>query len=299
MSQRFLLIGVFVLLILSASTAVFLWRCADDRCLVFNWQKARVVDSFERCAQLGFPVMESYPRQCAADGKTYVEQVAPLLPPAVSSIRVDAPLQGTTITSPFVVRGVAPGPWFFEASFPVKLFDEKGMLLVVTHADAKSDWMTTGLVPFEATLTFAPPQVMMGTLVLEKDNPSGLPQNAGAVSIPVLFGRPTNVLENGSLDGVMTIGPICPVERVDQPCLPTPEMYATHSVFVYTKDRQTLLATLTPDAQGEFHATLPVGVYYVDTTHQTIGKVDGVPTVVSIVAGQSTLLTIAVDAGIR
>lgn len=38
------------------------------------------IDSFEACALAGNPVMESYPRQCRADGKTFVEQVTPLPP---------------------------------------------------------------------------------------------------------------------------------------------------------------------------------------------------------------------------
>src|SRR6185295_16627757 len=34
------------------------------------------VTSFEECVKAGYPVMESYPRQCRApDGKTFVEQI--------------------------------------------------------------------------------------------------------------------------------------------------------------------------------------------------------------------------------
>jgi hypothetical protein len=31
------------------------------------------VSSFEECARLGYPIAESYPRQCMADGKVFVE----------------------------------------------------------------------------------------------------------------------------------------------------------------------------------------------------------------------------------
>ena len=34
-----------------------------------------LVNDFESCAAAGNPVMESYPRQCNHDGKTYVEQI--------------------------------------------------------------------------------------------------------------------------------------------------------------------------------------------------------------------------------
>lgn len=105
--------------------------------------------------------------------------------------------------------------------------------------------------------------------------------------------------ELGTLDGTMTIGPICPVERIDQPCTPTPEMYAARKVFVYAKGKQTLLRTLTPDAEGKFHTTLPEGTYFVDMEHQGIGRTSGVPATVHIASGESATLAITVDTGIR
>lgn len=46
--------------------------------------------------------------------------------------------------------------------------------------------MTTDFVPFQATLTFETAS-QNGTLVLEKDNPSGEPQNDASLSVPVRF----------------------------------------------------------------------------------------------------------------
>jgi len=79
------------------------------------------------------------------------------------------------------------GNWYFEASFPVMIFDANGEKLGVVPAQAKGDWMTTEFVPFEATLTFDKPTTATGTLVLLKDNPSGLPENDNSISIPVSF----------------------------------------------------------------------------------------------------------------
>lgn len=300
MKDSSLLICAAVVIALFGLVAIFLWRCSDDWCFVFTWQKARAVESFERCAQLGFPVMESYPRQCAANGKTYAEQVVPVAPPSAASIRVDAPMHGETIASPFVVRGEAPGLWFFEASFPVKLLDGNGNVLAATHVDATSDWMTTSLVPFEATLTFSLPTTGTGTLVFAKDNPSDLPQNAASFSIPVRFGKVAPIIQGkGTLEGTMTIGPICPVERIDHPCLPSPEMYAAYQVFVYAQDHTTLIATLIPDALGKFHTTLPSGTYYIDMKHQSVGRISGVPASVALVQGKVVILSIAIDTGIR
>lgn len=102
-------------------------------------------------------------------------------------VQVTSPLPDAAVTSPLVVAGQAPGTWYFEASFPVKLLDADGNLLAQAPAQAQGDWMTTAPVTFSATLNFAVPPTATGTLVLEKDNPSGLPENAGSVEVPVTF----------------------------------------------------------------------------------------------------------------
>ncbi|MBI2011095.1 MAG: Gmad2 immunoglobulin-like domain-containing protein [Candidatus Colwellbacteria bacterium] len=109
-------------------------------------------------------------------------------------IRVDAPRPNQKITSPLTVMGEARGTWFFEASFPVKLVGENGDLIVQSHAEAQADpatgevnWMTEDFVPFQATLEFPKPSTAKGLLILEKDNPSGLPEHADQLEIPVSF----------------------------------------------------------------------------------------------------------------
>ncbi|MDP3958191.1 MAG: Gmad2 immunoglobulin-like domain-containing protein [bacterium] len=163
----------------------FMYECEDDWCLLFDFQKARLADSFERCAALGFPVQESYPRRCSAGGKTFSEETAPLA--YKDLLRVAAPKQGALVGSPLVVSGEARGTWYFEASFPVRLLDGNGRELAVVPAQAQGEWMTTEFVPFEATLSFKAPATDGGTLVFEKDNPSGLPEHADSFSLPVRF----------------------------------------------------------------------------------------------------------------
>lgn len=102
-------------------------------------------------------------------------------------IFVSQPLKNTVVKSPLVVKGEARGNWYFEASFPVVLIDANGKELALSPAQAKTDWMTTEFVPFEVTLTFSTPLTKTGTLILKKDNPSGLPENDASISIPVRF----------------------------------------------------------------------------------------------------------------
>lgn len=112
---------------------------------------------------------------------------APAQPTSDERIRVSAPSAGQVMTSPFVVTGEARGNWYFEASFPVTLLDANGKVVVAHYAQAQGEWMTTEFVPFTSTLTFAAPATATGTLVLSKDNPSGLPEHDASVRIPVRF----------------------------------------------------------------------------------------------------------------
>ncbi len=104
-------------------------------------------------------------------------------------IRVATPLSDEVVASPLRVAGTARGNWFFEASFPVRVLDEEGRELGVTPAIALEEWMTTDFVPFEANLSFATSTTETGILVLQKDNPSGLPEHADERRIPVRFLR--------------------------------------------------------------------------------------------------------------
>ncbi len=111
--------------------------------------------------------------------------------PAVSSdgkVSVFSPLPDAEISSPLGVEGtVTGGGWFFEASFPIKILDGDGKVLGQAPAQALGEWMTTGTVPFAANIPFAVPKYATGTLLLEKDNPSGIPENSGELRIPIRF----------------------------------------------------------------------------------------------------------------
>lgn len=297
MTRIILVVSTFVVAAAVLSAGFFLWQCTDDWCFVFQWQKMKAADSFERCSLLGFPVLESYPRQCRAGDRVFTEKISG--ENASDKIRVSFPAADDVVASPLTVRGEARGNWYFEASFPVRLLDAEGHELAAVSAQAESDWMTTEFVPFSVTLNFGTPATETGTLVLQKDNPSGLPEHDDSISIPVRFWSSGGAAATGTLLGTMTIGPVCPVERPDMPCLPTPEMFAARKVFVYKSDRTTLVATLIPDANGRFSAALPMGDYWVDMAHQGVGATKGLPQAVHIEAGKATTLRVDVDTGIR
>lgn len=102
-------------------------------------------------------------------------------------IRVTTPLPDTIVQSPLTVTGTARGNWYFEASFPVELIDANGKQLAIKPAQAQGEWMTTEFVPFSVTLIFPKPTTATGTLILRKDNPSGLLEHEDSISILVRF----------------------------------------------------------------------------------------------------------------
>lgn len=149
----------------------------------------KTISSFEECVASGNAAMESYPRQCKYGEQTFIENIGNELEKK-DLIRLESPRPNEIIKSPLVIKGEARGTWFFEASFPVMLVDWDGKIIAQGVAQAKSDWMTTEFVPFEATLKFVVEKdiySLNGALILRKDNPSGLPKNDDALEIPIVF----------------------------------------------------------------------------------------------------------------
>jgi Immunoglobulin-like domain of bacterial spore germination len=109
-------------------------------------------------------------------------------------IVLSTPVPLSVVGSPLLVSGKARGNWFFEASFPVTLTNWDGLIIAEGIATAEGDWMTTDFVPFSTLLEFTSPYpvdgqdfMKRGSLILKKDNPSGLPEHDDALEIPITF----------------------------------------------------------------------------------------------------------------
>lgn len=101
---------------------------------------------------------------------------------------VTEPKSGSKITSPVTIRGTVPPGWMFEGVFPIKLLDSNRKLIAQTQAteEAPGSWQSNVSVYFKATVNFST-SAKSGFLVLEKDNPSGLPTNSKTFEVPVSF----------------------------------------------------------------------------------------------------------------
>ena len=148
--------------------------------------------SFLDCEAAGNPVQESYPRQCATpDGRSFTEELAAPEPTylnaSADNIVVETPTPGSVTGKEFQVRGMARGPWFFEASFPIEVRDTAGNLLDQSIGEpiGTASWMTEDFVPFASTITIPSTFTGEAIVTLMNDNPSGLPENARSVSFPI------------------------------------------------------------------------------------------------------------------
>jgi hypothetical protein len=175
--MKSLFIGIFLVVLLAVAAIL----------MGLNETGDSSINSYEECVARGYPVLESYPPQCKTrDGKSFAQDIGNELE-LTDTIRMTTPRPQTIVGSPLTIEGEARGTWFFEASFPVKLVDANETVIVEHYATAQGEWMTEAFVPFTTTLSFPTPETATGTLILMRDNPSGLPEHDQELRLPVRF----------------------------------------------------------------------------------------------------------------
>lgn len=163
--QKKSIIIIIVLVVLVAGWAFL--RGSEDRwiCQDGEWIKH------------GYPSAEKPTEQCGEA----------VIIPDEPAIIVETPQPNDVVASPLEIKGRARGTWYFEGDFPVKLLDENDKEIAVFFATAIGEWMTEEFVDFECVIEFENTTSTTGTLVLEKDNPSGLPEFEEELIIPIQF----------------------------------------------------------------------------------------------------------------
>ena len=118
-------------------------------------------------------------------------------------------------------------------------------------------------------------------------------------SLAACTATPQN-LATGTLRGHVTIGPLVPVLREGEPePTPAPEVYAARQIVIYESDGKSVVARVEINPQGNYEASLPVGVYIVDINRIGIDSASGLPQEVEIKEGEITILDVDIDTGIR
>lgn len=105
--------------------------------------------------------------------------------------------------------------------------------------------------------------------------------------------------ETGVLEGVVTIGPIEPVERPGAtPTIP-PEVYEARKVLVYNEAGSRLIKTVDLGPDGRYRVELAPGTYTVDINHLGVDSSGDVPLKIEIKSGETVRVDIDIDTGIR
>jgi len=103
-------------------------------------------------------------------------------------IQVTSPQSGETVGIPLEVSGQARGYWFFEATALVLVTNWDGLIIGEGYVTADGNWMTEEYVPFSGSIDYSLPAdsySATGTIIFQKANPSGLPENDEAFEIRV------------------------------------------------------------------------------------------------------------------
>lgn len=231
-TKKHLLSVIFGLTVIAvAVTVLFSFSNKNDSPAV-----TKTVTNFIECEAAGNAIMESYPRQCRHDDVTYTENIGNELE-LTDTIRLNSPRPNQRVSSPLSIEGDARGTWFFEGDFPVVLTNWDGLIIAEGIATAQGEWMTEEFVPFTANLSYETPSYgERGSLILQKDNPSGLPENDAALEIPILFPQapePTVTLckpeQRGAEICTLDYTPVCGkvnVQCVKAPCPPIEETFS-------------------------------------------------------------------------
>lgn len=261
------------------------------------------ITSFEECKSAGYPVMESYPEQCRTpDGVLFVQEIEtpieePVVPPSPTST-----VQSVTFGTPFKLTVQHSGT--FADGLTVTLIEIndsrcKPEVQCVWAGELSPVFMVTGGA-YGTTRT----EVRLGTKTAQTIESNGyvfiladtsstmvmLTVTKKTLPVPVTSVR-------GYISGHVTIGPICPVERIDHPCVVPPEVYTSRNVIVYESDKTTVNEKIALDTKGDYKIALIAGTYWVQIEPAGIGA--GEKKKVTVTSSTVSTVDFNIDTGIR
>lgn len=103
----------------------------------------------------------------------------------------------------------------------------------------------------------------------------------------------------GIIKGKVTVGPICPVERLDSPCPVPPEAYTSREVILYAADGTTVVKRMRFAPDGTYRFEALAGTYVLGIPNQGVGGSRDLPKTVTIKSGETFEVNFSIDTGIR
>lgn len=116
-----------------------------------------VITSFEQCVAAGNPVMESYPRQCNANGKNFVEEIQAVEPQPAEVLLTEEQARDVALSSECLLKGKLGVETFYNENSKTWWFElipneeNKGCnpacVVDAVTSKAEINWRCTGLLP--------------------------------------------------------------------------------------------------------------------------------------------------------
>ncbi len=205
-----------------------------------------------------------------------------------SQFSIDSP---TPVTFAWTtVTGAAQ--YGFEHTGPGRQFSRPNATLadpVNGFGGAGGGWVVPG-TSFSTTL---PPSALPGTYQVRVIGLSATGQPVGTFSdalTVVLTG------EGSGLDGLVLVGPTCPVVRIGQDC---PDRPLATTLVVQDRDGRRDLFTIRSGDDGRFRVALSPGEYRLVPASSGLPYPRGGPQQVTVEPGRYTPVTVLYDSGIR
>jgi hypothetical protein len=106
------------------------------------------------------------------------------------------------------------------------------------------------------------------------------------------------------LQGAVTIGPISPVESLENiPPVPS-EVFSSRYLIIYHEDGKSILrevyfTQIAQSAMGYYTAQIAPGTYVIDINHSGMDTAEGLPVTIDVIADETVTIDVNIDTGIR
>lgn len=288
-------IAVAILLILLIAYSIF--RYTDT-------EVTAVVSDFESCVGAGYPVLEIYPEQCRTpDGDVFVRSIT--APTDSQNFAMVAPVFYSYFDTDILLNTGE------EALFADTL---RIMLREINDSRCKEGVQCVWEGELSAVFEIDGGLYGRETVELQLGTKQNTTSSRNDYTIMLVAAETANVTiqvtrdtvapvdtpttqRGGFATGHVTIGPVCPVERIDSPCVIPPETYTSRSIVVYANDGITKVEKTRLDADGSFSVALQAGNYWLQVQPAGIGL--GEKKLVSILPNEATTVDFDIDTGIR
>lgn len=128
-------------------------------------------------------------------------------------------------------------------------------------------------------------------------NISSLPA-PDSISAPIPISN-TKTENLGTIKGKVTIGPICPVQKHNDPCPVPPKAYTSREVILYMRDGITVVQKMNFFPDGTYLFKVPAGAYIIGIPKQVIGGSKNLPKTLIVKSNETIEFNFSIDTGIR